>query len=316
MVAALRWIFLGFVFVTVACAAESTGGFEPCEGDGCAVQDGGLQFDGGLGGEAGSPACGDGLCNGGETCETCSLDCHECPACALAPTCSNALGLPSHPTPRPDLFIGTSSPDAGADAGVPNALPGQNGCQNAQLRLRIAKITASSGGGTLSCIVSADDGATSEVATTTRTKKLGDKESFAFDVGTSLFWGQTDLHTTTNNLTITYNCFEIVDNTAWSSALDALGKAAQSAGGIAGPYGWAFGAAGAATQAAGAAVQANNGAKLKLNAQQTIDKGELLDLTNGRVWSIRQKGGGWFDGWNWEIDVESWGCAHGRPPTR
>jgi hypothetical protein len=135
-----------------------------------------------------------------------------------------------------------------------------------------------------------------------------------------VFWGQKALHATTNNLTITYNCFLVVDNTAWAATLKALGNAAQQAGGIAGPYGWVFGAGSAAAQAAAAALQANNGNDLKFNAQQTIAKTELLDLTNGREWTVRETGGscvlGIGDCWDWQISVVSWGCAAGTTPTK
>jgi hypothetical protein len=302
---------LAAVTAPAGCAASSRSTGASCAGAWCA--DAGEQLD--APGNDGPTTCGDGRCAGGETCLSCSLDCGQCPACALAPSCSNALGAPSNPTPRPDLDQGVALPDAGTDAGVPSALPGADGCQNPQLRMRIVDITTYSGSGTTFCIVDANDGATSEVAITPQSKALSDGETFYFDPATSMFWGQTGLHTTTNNLTITYNCFLVVDNSAWSSALQALGQASQQAGGIAGPYGWAFGVASAGAQAAAAAINATNGAKLKLNAQQTIDKSELLDLTNGRVWSIRKSGGGWLDGWNWQIDVESWGCALGAPTS-
>ena len=57
---------------------------------------------------------------------------------------------------------------------------------------------------------------------------------------------------------------------------------------------------------------------LKLNAQQTIAKSEILDLTNGRVWNVRQSGGSeiLFDAWDWELQIERWGCAAGAIPTK
>jgi hypothetical protein len=263
--------------------------------------------------EAGPATCGDGACSPSETCQNCSLDCGQCPACLLAPSCSEALGIPATPTPRGDLDIGES---AEADAGVPSGLPGANGCQDAQLRLRISQITAHSGGGQIYCIVSSTDGVSSEAALTGKTKSLGSGESFAFDPTSSVFWGQTALHPTNENLTITYNCFLVVDNSTWAAALNALAGAAQQAGGVAGPYGWAFGAGAAAASAAAAAVNAANGDDLKLNGQQTIAKSELLDLTNGRTWNVRKTGGSLFTAWDWELQIESWGCAAGAVPAK
>lgn len=274
--------------------------------------------------DAGPGRCGDGTCNTNENCETCSLDCGECPACSLAPSCSEAVGLPVDPSPRLDLDIGEDV-DAGPDASVPSALPGDNGCQNAQLSLRIAQITTYKGGGQIYCIVSSTDGVSSEAALTGETKDLGDGESYAFDPTNSVFWGgtggadggtETAFHSTSDNLTITYNCFVVENNSAYSAALNALAGAAQSAGGIAGPYGWAFGIGSAAASAAAAAVNAASGDDLKLNGQQTIAKTELLDLTNGRVWYVRQSGGNIFTAWDWELQIESWGCAAGTPPTK
>jgi hypothetical protein len=265
--------------------------------------------------EAGPAVCGDGACSPGETCETCSLDCGQCPACLLAPSCSEAVGIPATPSPRSDLDVGESV-DAGPDASVPSSLPGTNGCQDAQLRFRISQITAHSGGGQIYCIISSTDGVSSEAALTGKTKSLGSGESYAFDPTSSVFWGQNGLHSTNENLTITYNCFLVVDNSTWAAALNALAGAAQQAGGVAGPYGWAFGAGAAAASAAAAAVNAASGDDLKLNGQQTIAKSELLDLTNGRTWNVRQSGGNIFTAWDWELQIESWGCAAGAVPAK
>jgi hypothetical protein len=87
---------------------------------------------------------------------------------------------------------------------------------------------------------------------------------------------------------------------------------------VGGPYGWAFGTASAAAAAAAAAVTATNGDDHLFNAQQTIAKSELLDLTNGRTWSIDEGGGSdWtLNAWNWQIAIESWGCAAGSASPR
>jgi hypothetical protein len=259
--------------------------------------------------EAGAAVCGDGVCGPAESCVTCSLDCGACPACSLAPSCSEAVGIPASPSPRLDLDVGESV-DAGPDASVPDALPGTDGCGIPQLTLRISQITTYSGGGQIYCIVSSTDGVSSEAAITGKTKDLGSGETFSFDPTSSVFWGQTGPHPTSDNLTITYNCFLVVDDSAWAAALNALASAAADAGGIAGPYGWAFGAGSAAASAAAAAANAASGDDLTLNAQQTIAKSELLDLTNGRVWNVREGGGNIFTAWDWELQIESWGCAN------
>jgi hypothetical protein len=93
--------------------------------------------------------------------------------------------------------------------------------------------------------------------------------------------------------------------------LGAMGDSAAKVGGVAGPYGWVFGAGAVAADAAAAAVQAGAGDELMFNAQQVLDKNGLTDLTNGRYWVVRKgtKGGFFGGGWEWELYVQSWGCA-------
>ena len=314
MSANIKWVSGLLLAFGVAAGCGASGGSST---NGDSSGDGGA----GLTGDAatGPATCGDKACNGTETCASCSIDCGQCPACPLAPTCSDALGVPSSPEPRPDLDIGIKE-DAGPNGGKPTpSLPGQDGCENAQLRLRLQSITTASGGGVIYCIVSATDGVTAEVALTGKTGDLNDGETNSFDPGSAVFWGQgSSLHTTTNNLTITYDCFKVVDNSAWASALSALSSAANTSGAvIGGPYGWAFGAASDASAAASAAVTATNGDDHLFNAQQTIDKSELLDLTNGRTWNIDKNGStGIFSSFDWTIGIESWGCAAGTPPPK
>src|SRR5690606_37558927 len=115
------------------------------------------------------------------------------------------------------------------------------------------------------------------------------------------------------NLTLTYYCFKVVDNSAWSAALKALGDTAAKIGGSpagVGPYGWAFGVGGAAANAAAAAIQAAQKDDNRISIQQTIAVEDLLDLTNGRTWTIRsrvKKGCGLFGcqrQYDWELTVQ------------
>jgi hypothetical protein len=252
-------------------------------------------------------SCGDGKCNGDETCRTCAGDCGECPKCELAPSCTSAVGVPSSPLVRGDLCQPPVVPDGGvSDAGAPS---GPGTCKDPELRLRIERVLVHKGGGEIYCVVSATDGASSEAAVTAKTKSLGDNEANYFDATTGLYWGQKDLHATSNNLTVTFNCF-VVKGDSWAKVLKAVGDTATGLGGTPTPYGWAFGLGGVAANAAAAGVAAGAGDELRFNAQQTIDKKELLDLTNGRSWSLRKSGGcGAFCNWDWEIFVQSWGCA-------
>src|SRR5262245_16665888 len=97
--------FVGLGILIGCGASGSTSiGFDPglCDGGDCTDTGTGVNnptgsFDGG---PAAPPSCGDGICTDSvESCRTCPRDCGECPACNLAPSCSNALGIPAHPTP-------------------------------------------------------------------------------------------------------------------------------------------------------------------------------------------------------------------------
>jgi hypothetical protein len=285
--------------------------------------------------------CGDAVCSGDETCKTCPNDCGECPACGFAPSCSNALAIPSQPTNVDYDSLGTPAPPPTSDAGVPLA----NTCQDAQLRLRIASIEVGHQGkevwlptGTISgppqsyyCLMQASDGAvlsgagddagtggTVEVALTKPTATIPDFGSADFGPADSLFWGQMGPRLTQGNLTITYSCFQQKDPSS-NTFSNVLNAAAMAAGNLAnaGPYGWAFGLGSIALQAAGAAVQAaqQQGDWHMFDVTQTIDESRLLDLTNGRTWSFTRGGGdaAFQYPWSLTVHVESWGCADPRP---
>ncbi len=261
-----------------------------------------------------SKVCGDGACGMSETCVTCPRDCGVCAACSAAPGCTAAVGTPSFTTLRADLCIDESK-NASTDAGALEE-PSGAGCGDPQLRLRLASVKTNAGGSTIYCIVNASDGLKSEVALTVKTKALEDGETYFFDPAVGTLWGQTALQTTTNNITLTYNCFRVKSD-SWSKALSAGSDAATKVSGVAGPYGWAFGLGAVGAEVASAAIAASSGDELVFNAQQTIEKGKLLDLTNNRSWTIRKAHeGGFLEwSWDWELKIEAWGCADGTLPA-
>ncbi len=262
--------------------------------------------------DAGPGVCGDQSCGSTETCRSCPKDCGACPKCDTAPSCTGAEGVPSSTTPRPDLnltdkdYPELSKPDGGV------ALSSTQGCDAAQLRLRIEKIKTYKGGAEIYCIVNATDGKTSEVAITPKTKGLADGESYFFAPDVGLVWGQKDIKSTSTNLTITYNCVRVKGD-SFAKVLQAASDASAKVAGVAGPYGWAFGLGSVGAGVASAAVQASSGDEQILNAQQVIDAKGLLDLTNNRSWVVRksQDGGLFGYSWDWELTVQSWGCADG-----
>lgn len=265
------------------------------------------------------PKCGDLTCNGTETCETCPTDCGKCPKCDLAPSCTGAIAVPTTSTELASFNNdGKSLYVSGVGSGM---AAGSTTCLDPRLRIRIRQINISKIGvwpGSLDmyCIINASDGATSEVALTPLQKGLKDgNPPLIFDPSVSLFWGQKELRSTINNLTITYKCFRNEDLSAYEKVAGTIKDEAIKAGGVAGTWGWAFGLGGIAAGIVEAALASSGGDTLRLNVQQTIDASALLDLTNGRIWKIRQSGsGGGLNGtWDWTVEVEAWGCADARP---
>lgn len=266
--------------------------------------------------------CGDNVCNNGEDCLSCEEDCGKCPECGHAPSCTGAIGVPINPTTEGNLcepggYAWPGYPDAGVE---PPAT-----CGPPKLRFRISKIHAGNvDDKAMYCVVQASDGVQSGVVITNKTGDLADGMEFKFATANGMFWGPTELAETKNNLEITYNCMR-VNSDVWSAVLAAAGVAAEQAGGVLGGsgYGWAFGLGGVGLQAAAAAINAASGDDNLLNAQQIIDRNQLLDLANGRSWTIQYKTpksaklcGGFFSGYeecDVTITIESWGCADARP---
>jgi hypothetical protein len=275
-------------------------------------------------GSDGPAVCGDGVCNGSENCETCPVDCGQCQACSLAPSCTNGASLPTQLTPLPSLDC------ADTDGGVPRCGVGVDGgppiqstdCLAPQLKIGLAdiRVVLNGVGGSLDmfCMISADDGHTSELVITTEQMGIGDHAS-AILVPTSqgTFWGQSVGTPKLSQfpLTINYQCYEVDSPSAWQSALGAI---SQTAGMVAmapgNPYGWIFGAAAAGAAAAQAGLAAGNGISLRLNYQQTIDPSSFLEMTNGSTWSVEQSGQANGHNWDWALDMQSWGCSAQRPP--
>jgi hypothetical protein len=261
-------------------------------------------------------------------CQICDfdVDATKVPAtCAVAPACGNGnLGTPVVTTVRDDLSIHTDNGNLVPSSAT--APPPKDGkCLDPQLRIRVQKIKVIKGGGQAYCIIQANDGVTSEAALTMKTNDLKEGDEFPFPVGQATLWGQAVPECTSNNLTISYYCYHVVDNSAWSSALNAMGDTAAQIGGSpagGGTYGWAFGLGGAAANAAAAAITAASKDDNRIRVEQTIPVSALLDLTNGRTWTVRTqvKDGcgllGCDRDYDWELTLQAWGCADKLPEPR
>jgi hypothetical protein len=224
---------------------------------------------------------------------------------------------------------GGPSPDGGAGFGDPNAL---NVCSYPLLKMRVSDFVIHKNGSPSSleffCLVQADDGQSSTLMLSPDYMNISDGNpplTLAPAAGT--FWGEASsadggpigVKLSQFNITVTYQCFMVLQPGALQKVLGAIAGYSGMIAGIPGnPYGWAFGAAGAAAAAAAALAQVGSGAAQMLNVQQTIDQSALLKLTNGYTWVIEQKGSTKANGdcglfgscdWDWQLDIEAWGCA-------
>ncbi len=275
-------------------------------------------------------SCGDHFCDPGETCTECPIDCGQCAECNLAPGCTGAFAVPTQSTALGSFDnAGRTIYSCGDALGTPAA---QTSCADPQLKIRVSDLAIHGAGQDtveLFCIISADDGQSSELVVTPKAAGVADGQSLPLSQGSGMFWGQDagKVKLTQFNVTIQYNCYELTQPSQWSSILSTIGGAAGAIGSVPGnPYGWAFGLGGIAAQAAAAAVSNTTGTELRLSVQQTISKDAFLDMTNARTWSIRQSGKvktnntcvpifgeDCLNTWDWELHVQAWGCADPRP---
>lgn len=278
--------------------------------------------------DAGSDApavCGDGVCEGAENCVTCPADCHTCPACPAAPSCTGASSVPSNPTAASSFDnAGQTSYTSGVGFGQ---TPEETGCSDPLLKMRVSQIQVHKNGAPGSglemfCLVQADDGQSSQLMVTPSYMNLSDgNPPIALSPSAGTFWGHAvnGVKLSQFNITVTYQCFMVTTPDALQNALTAIAGVAGAGAAIPGnPYGWAFGVGGAAAAALAATTAAGSGASPLLNVEQTIDSSALLKLTNGYTWAIEESGSTKVDGdcdlilscdWDWELDVEAWGCA-------
>jgi len=211
-----------------------------------------------------APTCGDGVCNAKENCETCPDDCGNCPTCDVAPSCTGASSVPASATPLASFNNGSQTMySSGVDGGV-----GASNCSDPLLKMRVSQIqihkNGASGGLEMFCMVQADDGQSSELMATPAYMNLEDNNpALVLSPAAGTFWGQAvnGVKLSQFNITVTYQCFMVLQPDAVQNALNAIAGVAGAAAAIPGnPYGWAFGVGGAAAAAAAAASAAGTGA--------------------------------------------------------
>jgi hypothetical protein len=312
------WI-AALVLTLGACAGARTGGNVDASRDRDAgARDASARLD------AGPPPvrCGDLICaRDAEDCETCPLDCGDCPTCDRAPTCTGALAVPLETTPLAECSNVDDSGErsnyaCGIDLGVPAS---ETTCADPQLRLRVREMVIDRGNLDLTrqlfCVITAEDGVHSELLLTPpREVGGGGRETrINLPLSQSLFWGQADLYRSISNLTITYACYLTSDNAAAQRVLDDIAGRAADVAEHADGYGWVFGTVSVLGTIIGSSLGAVTDDQI-LDVQQTISASALLDLTNGRNWQISRRQGNFLlsGASDLRLTIESWGCADVR----
>jgi len=304
------WIgLLGGALAAWGCAAGDTTTADQPTTSSNSGGGGSLGF-GGYGGAGGAMmACGNKSCEKNETCETCPFDCGDCPTCDEAPTCTGALSVPTESEHLAECDNGEEKIyTCGSGVSVPVE---DTNCTDPQLRFRIRQMNIERGDlitKGIYCVVSAEDGMHSELLITPYKDAKYGKSTFTFPISQSLFWGQGDLYASFSNVTITYDCWESSNSDAYKKLFDDVSDAAVDVSQNAGGYGWVFGTVALAGKIIGGALGAVPDRHI-LNVQQTIHADALLDLTNGRTWEIREKGGFVASAYDLKLEIQSWGCS-------
>ena len=205
-------------------------------------------------------------------------------------------------------------------------------CGAPKLRIRLKQIkvltpeneyTFSANRDKVYCILTSESNVGSEIRITPVTPDLRAGETYSYSLYEGVFWGQDALpiaagadagaaatyevpRAPRGDLLLSYRCWSQHNDTTWSSILSAAGSASAQVAGVAGQYGWVFGTAAVVGQVAAAAVAAaQQDVATVYNAQQTITEDKQLALTNGVSWTVT----GGKNGANYEMTMQSWGCA-------
>ena len=217
------------------CSCDSGGmGTQTCVDEGKmwgACVDCSTPFDAGngSGGSDAAPTCGDNLCNGAENCVNCPNDCGDCPACSLAPSCTGASSVPSSPEALASFNnAGQTMYTSGVGLGEP---PGMTDCSDPLLKMRASQVLVHKNGdpGSLEifCLVQADDGQSSQLMLTPDYMNISDNNPpLVLSPAAGTFWGQAanGIKLSQFNITVTYQCFMVLQPGVLQSALTAISE--------------------------------------------------------------------------------------------
>ncbi len=194
-------------------------------------------------------------------------------------------------------------------------------CLPPRLRMRVAKLIMHEEeedipNDVVYCAIISEAETAAELRLLAPTPPLDEGEEHTYALTEGVIWGQdNDVVDPGGNMIITYNCFEQDSVEGWQALLEAVGDAADGLGGLPGDLGWIFPSIGALAELIGAALSFESDDHL-FNASQIIPKELHLEMTNGRWWGVRQSGKAGLSDWDWELRIESWGCAdNGAAPV-
>jgi hypothetical protein len=209
-----------------------------------------------------------------------------------------------HPEPRvSDDFVVEPAVQHGAD-GDP--------CADPRLRIRAARIDVPEEdddflNDQIYCVIAAEGSQASELKLTPITPNLDEGDSHAFALAEGLVWGQQDLVAPMGNLALTYNCIESESPDTYNGLFNAIGMAADAAGGISEDNGWVFDTVGVVADLLPTAIGLD-GDDLLFNASQIVPADMHLMLTSGQYWQVVRSGTNLNSDWEWHLRMEIWGC--------
>jgi hypothetical protein len=198
------------------------------------------------------------------------------------------------------------APPAVALAGSPGSSPS---CGDPFLRVRIAQLHVYEEdddfyNDEIYCLVHSESNAGDEVRLTVPTSPLDEGDSKIYTLEDGVVWGIDAPKNPEGPLLLTYECFELDGPNDWSYLLESLKQGLDE---LAGMYAWAA-LAGAAVSIINQAIALDADDHL-FSAQQSLPAEEFLDATHGVAWSVRKSGTNLNSLWDWELQMQAWGCA-------